>query len=84
LVPEDQPALAPFELVTPLTARAVLIGAVAYFVLPFDVIPDMLPALGFTDDAAVLAAAIKLVSDHLRPEHRQAARMRLAELAAQD
>jgi len=73
-----------FDQATPLPVKASLFGAIAYFVLPFDVIPDMLPALGFTDDAAVLAAAIKLVSDHLCPEHRQAARMRLTELAAQD
>ncbi len=33
----------------------------------------MLPVLGFTDDAAVLATAIRMVSSHIRPEHREAA-----------
>ena len=61
--------------------KAALIGAIAYFVLPIDAIPDMLPVLGFTDDAAVLATALKLVSDHIRPVHREAARDKLAELA---
>ena len=40
-------------------SAAALLGALAYFVLPFDVMPDMLPVLGFTDDAAVLAAALR-------------------------
>ena len=60
--------------------KAALIGALAYFVLPFDVIPDMLPVLGFADDAAVLATALRLVASHLRPEHREAARAALARL----
>jgi uncharacterized membrane protein YkvA (DUF1232 family) len=72
-----------FDRDTPLPVKTTLLGAIAYFVLPTDAIPDMLPALGFTDDAAVLATAIKLVSDHLRPEHREAARGKLAALARQ-
>ena len=64
--------------------KTTLIGALAYFVLPVDVIPDVLPVLGFTDDAAVLATTIKLVASHIRPEHRIAARNRLAELSSQD
>jgi uncharacterized membrane protein YkvA (DUF1232 family) len=58
-----------------------LIGALAYFVLPFDAIPDVLPVLGFTDDAAVLATTIKLVASHIRPEHRAVAKAKLAEFA---
>jgi hypothetical protein len=45
--------------------------------LPFDFIPDMLPVLGFTDDAAVLAAAIRTVASHITSEHRNAARAAL-------
>ena len=67
-----------FDRNTPRHVQAALIGALAYFVLPFDIIPDMLPVLGYTDDAAVLAAAIKLVSTHIRPEHRAAAQAALA------
>ena len=43
--------------------RVALIGALAYFIVPFDFIPDMLPIIGLTDDAAVIAGAIKLVWD---------------------
>jgi uncharacterized membrane protein YkvA (DUF1232 family) len=46
--------------------------------LPFDFIPDVLPLFGFADDAAVLATAIKLVANHIRPEHRDAAKRALA------
>ena len=55
-----------------------MIGALAYFVLPFDFIPDVLPVFGYTDDAAVLATAIRLVAKHIRPQHREAARRALA------
>jgi uncharacterized membrane protein YkvA (DUF1232 family) len=69
-----------FDRETPLPVKAALVGALAYFVLPVDVIPDVLPVLGFTDDAAVLATAIKLVSSHIRPEHRDAAKDKLDEM----
>lgn len=71
-----------FDRATPLQVRVTLIAALAYFVLPFDAIPDVLPVLGFTDDAAVLATAIKLVASHMTPEHRDAARNALAKISA--
>jgi len=71
-----------FDHRTPLAVKTSLVGALAYFVLPTDVIPDVLPVLGFADDAAVLAAAINLVSSHIRPEHRTAARDKLTEFAS--
>ena len=60
-----------------------LLGAIAYFILPFDFIPDMLPIFGFTDDAAVLATAIRLVATHITPEHRDAARAALKRLGSE-
>ncbi len=69
-----------FDRQTPFKVKAVLIGALAYFVLPTDVIPDVLPVIGYTDDAAVLAAAVKLVASHITPEHREAAQRMLARL----
>jgi uncharacterized membrane protein YkvA (DUF1232 family) len=58
--------------------KAALLGALAYFVLPIDLIPDILPVLGYADDAAVLATALRLVASHIRPEHREAARQALS------
>jgi len=69
-----------FDRDTPLQVKAVLLGAIAYFVLPTDFIPDYIPLIGYTDDAAVLAAAIKLVTSHITPTHRDAARRTLAQL----
>ena len=69
-----------FDRQTPLKVKAVLVGALAYFVLPADVIPDILPVVGYTDDAAVLAAAIKLVASHVTPAHREAARRALTRM----
>ena len=71
-----------FDRETPRHVQAALLGAIAYFILPFDFIPDMLPVLGFTDDAAVLATAIRLVAAHITPEHREAARARLKRIFA--
>jgi uncharacterized membrane protein YkvA (DUF1232 family) len=66
-----------FDKQTPRHVQATLLGAIAYFILPFDFVPDMLPLLGFTDDAAVLATAIRLVANHITPDHREAARAAL-------
>ena len=67
-----------FDAQTPRHVQAALLGALAYFVLPFDFVPDMLPILGFGDDAAVLVTALRMVSGHIRPEHREAAKAKLA------
>jgi len=68
-----------FDKQTPRHVQAALLGAIAYFILPFDFIPDMMPVLGFTDDAAVLATAIRMVAAHIKPEHREQARARTDE-----
>jgi uncharacterized membrane protein YkvA (DUF1232 family) len=73
-----------FDKQTPRHVQAALLGALAYFVLPFDFIPDMLPLIGFTDDAAVLVTAIKVVAAHITPEHREAARALIARLREGD
>jgi uncharacterized membrane protein YkvA (DUF1232 family) len=67
-----------FDRDTPAHVKASLVAALAYFILPTDAIPDVLPVIGFADDAAVLAAALRLVAASIRPEHRVAAREVLA------
>jgi uncharacterized membrane protein YkvA (DUF1232 family) len=66
-----------FDRQTPRHVQAALLGAIAYFILPFDFIPDMLPVLGFTDDAAILATALRMVASHITPDHHEAARAAL-------
>ena len=46
---------------TPLKAKGILLAALAYFIMPFDVIPDWIPVLGHIDDAFVVSLALKSV-----------------------
>ncbi|MGE0005159.1 MAG: YkvA family protein [Parvibaculaceae bacterium] len=69
-----------FDRATPLKVKGVLLGALAYFVLPLDAVPDFLLGLGFTDDMAVLLTAIGMIRGHLRPEHYERARATLERL----
>ena len=59
---------------TPVKAKAVLFGAAAYFVMPADLVPDVVVGLGFTDDATVLATALSVVGMHVKERHRAMAR----------
>ena len=67
-----------FDRDTPRHVQATLLGAIGYFVLPFDAIPDMLPMLGFTDDAAVVAGVFRMMAAHITPAHRETARQTIA------
>jgi uncharacterized membrane protein YkvA (DUF1232 family) len=77
-VPFSEEAVAAFycalDTATPLAIRATLLGALAYFVLPIDVIPDLIAGLGYTDDAAVLIAAFTAAKTHITEAHRAKAR----------
>lgn len=64
---------------TPAWARTVIVGALAYFILPADAVPDWIPGVGFTDDLGALAAAASTVYSHLKPEHARRASERSAE-----
>jgi uncharacterized membrane protein YkvA (DUF1232 family) len=62
---------------TPTRVRATLLGALGYFVLPLDGVPDFILGLGFTDDAAVIMAVLALMQAHISDEHRAVARQAL-------
>ncbi len=64
---------------TPRTVRMTLLAALAYFVAPVDILPDLLPLVGFGDDAGVLMAAIAMVRANITPDHVEAARRAMAE-----
>lgn len=66
---------------TPFQVKVVVMGALAYFVMPVDMIPDFIAGLGFTDDAVVFYAALRTVSAHITDEHREAARRALHALS---
>ena len=58
---------------TPLKVRGTLLAALAYFIVPTDMVPDFIAAIGFTDELAVLTAALTLVQGHVTQEHREKA-----------
>lgn len=59
---------------TPLRARGTLLAALAYFIMPLDMLPDVIAFLGFTDDFAVLTLAFSTLRQHITDEHRAMAR----------
>ena len=64
---------------TPKWARRVIYGALAYFVLPLDAIPDLIPGIGYTDDLSVMAAALATVALYITPEIKALAQHRIAQ-----
>jgi uncharacterized membrane protein YkvA (DUF1232 family) len=66
---------------TPARVRIILLSALAYFVMPLDSIPDFLIVFGFSDDAAVLMAAITAVRRDITPAHYIAAKAALKDEA---
>ncbi|PZR30643.1 YkvA family protein [Caulobacter segnis] len=66
---------------TPTAAKGMMLAALAYFVLPTDALPDILPVIGFTDDAAVFAALMAILGRTLKPRHKEAAQAFLHKLA---
>jgi len=69
---------------TPRRVRGTLLAALAYFIVPTDMIPDFILGLGFTDDATVLATVIAMVSGHIKQEHQNKARIFLRKLPLED
>lgn len=65
---------------TPTAAKGIMLGALAYFVLPVDAIPDVFAGIGFTDDAAVIAALLATLGSHVKPRHREQADKALDDL----
>ena len=62
---------------TPFRAKAMMLAGLGYFVMPVDAIPDVFMGIGFTDDAAVIAAMIALVGSNIRGRHYQSAEQTL-------
>ena len=67
---------------TPLAAKGLLLGALAYFVMPVDAIPDIFAGIGYTDDAAVITALLALVGANIKRRHRDQAEEALERLKA--
>ena len=76
-----KPALEAFELIidnsTPPQVRISMIGALTYLIVPVDLIPDFIPASGFSDDLVALTAVISLWQHHITPEIKFRAKSKL-------
>lgn len=59
---------------TPLWCKTVIAGALGYFISLIDAVPDLTPILGYTDDVAVMIAAIGALAAHITPEIKQKAK----------
>ncbi len=68
---------------TPLYARVAVFFGIAYFIMPFDLIPDFIPFVAHLDDAAVMLLAIRVVQHRVTPEHRDRARILLNQWAGE-
>ena len=68
---------------TPLQVKAIVMGALAYFVIPTDMIPDFIAGLGYTDDAAVFYAALRTIGPYIQDRHHDRARQALEGVEAE-
>ena len=59
---------------TPMMDKAIIVSAIAYLILPTDVVPDFIPLLGYVDDTAALLGAVKTVSHNITPEVEEEAK----------
>lgn len=53
---------------TPIKDKSIIFGALGYFILPIDIIPDIIPFFGFTDDLTALISVISTISHNITPE----------------
>jgi uncharacterized membrane protein YkvA (DUF1232 family) len=64
---------------TPKWAKGIIYGALGYFILPLDAIPDFTPAVGYADDLGALAVALAIVASCIDDEVKRLARQKLAD-----
>ncbi|MCP9806346.1 DUF1232 domain-containing protein [Cyanobium sp. T1B-Tous] len=76
-----RPALECLELLldpqTPASAKLTVLAALTYLLVPLDLIPDFIPAAGFSDDLVAVTALLGLCTRHRTPAVRMRAQRRL-------
>lgn len=63
----------------PLKAKAIIVGALGYFIAPIDIIPDVLIGIGYTDDLGILLGALVSVAMYADKEVREKAKLKIEE-----
>jgi len=62
---------------TPKWAKSIIYGALGYFILPLDVIPDFVPIAGYADDLWALTGALGTVALYVKEDHKQQAKEKI-------
>lgn len=62
---------------TPKWAKGVIAGALGYFILPVDVIPDVVPVVGFADDLGLILVALGAVAFYIDEDIKDQAKTKL-------
>ena len=65
-----------------LADKALIVGALGYLILPADLVPDIIPLMGFTDDLTALMLVLRTVEKHLTPDIKARARAEAERLTA--
>lgn len=65
---------------TPQEVKLAIVGALSYFILPFDTIPDFFAGLGLSDDLSIIMAVLVLATKNIKPEHKKLAHEKLDSL----
>ena len=65
---------------TPTWAKTVILGALGYFIVPIDAIPDIMPIIGFSDDLTTLVTASTMIWSHIKPEHSEKAKIQVKKI----
>ncbi len=68
----------------PAKVKAGIIGALGYLISPLDLVPDIMIGIGYTDDAAMIAAALAIAQVYITDEIRAQARAKIADLLGDD
>ncbi len=62
---------------TPVWAKSMIIGALGYFILPTDFVPDFIPFFGYSDDLSALAGGLVAVAMYVDAEVKQKSKDKL-------
>jgi len=68
----------------PMKIRAAMVAPLGYFISPVDLIPDLVPVAGYSDDAAVIAMAIGIAHMYINDEIRQNAKDKMVAFFGKD
>jgi len=61
----------------PVWAKATAVGALGYLISPIDLIPDIIPFVGYSDDAGAIASALIALNTYITPEIKKKAQKKL-------